>query len=41
MLSFQLRYIKDLTPFKEQNDIVYHPFRSAENCNENYIRESA
>ena len=28
-------------PFEEQHDIVYHSFCSAENCNENYIGESA
>ena len=27
--------------FEEQHDIVYHSFCSAENCNENYIGESA
>ena len=26
--------MKDSTPFEEQHDIVYHSFRSAENCNE-------
>ena len=39
-LSFQLRNIKDSTPFEEQHDIVYHSFCSTENCNENYIDES-
>ena len=40
-LSSQLRNIKDPTPFEEQHDIVYQSFCSAENCNENYIGESA
>ena len=40
-LSSHLRNIKDPTPFEEQHDIVYHSFCSAENCNENYIGESA
>ena len=40
-LLYQLRNIKDPTPFEEQHDIVYHSFFSAENCNENYISESA
>ena len=40
-LSSQLRNIKDPTPSEEQHDIVYRSFCSAENCNENYIGESA
>ena len=40
-LSSQLKNIKDPTPFEKQHDIVYHSFCSAENCNENYIGESA
>ena len=40
-LSSHLRNIKDPTPFEEQHDIVYHSFCSPENCEENYIRESA
>ena len=40
-LSSQLRNIKNPTLFEEQHDIVYHSFYSAENCNENYISESA
>ena len=40
-LSSQLRNIKEPTPFEEHNDIVYHSFCSAENCNENDIGESA
>ena len=40
-LSSQLRNIKNPTPFEEQHDIVYQSFCSAENCNENYIGESA
>ena len=40
-LSYQLRNIKDPTLFEEQHDIVYHSLFSAENCNENYISESA
>ena len=40
-LLSQLRNIKDPTTFEEQHDIVYHSFCSAENCNENYIGESA
>ena len=39
--SSQLKNIKDPTPSEEQHDIVYHSFCSAENCNENYIGESA
>ena len=31
----------DPTPFEEQHDILYHSFCSPENCNENYIGESA
>ena len=33
--------MKNPTPFEEHHDIVYHSFCSAENCNENYIGESA
>ena len=33
--------MKDPTPFEEQHDIVYHSSCSAENCNENYVGESA
>ena len=33
--------MKDPTPFEEQHDIVYQSFCSTENCNENYIDESA
>ena len=33
--------MKDPTPFEEQHDVVCHSFCSAENCNENYIGESA
>ena len=40
-LSSHLRNIKDPTPFEEQHDIAYHSICSAENCNENYIGESA
>ena len=40
-LSSQLKSIKDPTPFEEKYYIVYHFFCSAENCNENYISESA
>ena len=40
-LSSQLKNMKNPTPFEEQHDIVYHSFCSAENCNENYIGESA
>ena len=39
--SSQLKNIKDPTPFEEQHDIVYHSFCSTENCNKNYIGESA
>ena len=39
--SSQLKNIKDPTPSEEQHDIVYYSFCSAENCNENYIGESA
>ena len=39
-LSSHLRNIKDPTPFEEQQDIIYHSFYSAKNCNENYIGES-
>ena len=40
-LSSQLKNMKNPTPFEEQHDIVYHSFCSAENCNEDYIGESA
>ena len=40
-LSSQLKNIKDPTSFDEKHDIVYQSFCSAENCNENYIGESA
>ena len=40
-LSCQLKNIKDLTPFEEQHDTVYQSFCSDENCNENYMDESA
>ena len=40
-LSSQLKNIKNSTPFEWQHDIVYHFFCSSENCNENYISESA
>ena len=35
-LASQLKNIKDPTTFEDQNDIVYCPFCSAENCSENY-----
>ena len=40
-LSSQFKNIKNLTPFQEQHDSVYHSFFSAKNCNENYIGERA
>ena len=40
-LLYQLKNIKDPTPFEEQHYIVYHSFCSAKKCNENYIGESA
>ena len=40
-LLSQLRNVKDATPLEEQHDIAYHSFCSAENCDENYIGESA
>ena len=40
-LSSQPRNIKNSTTFIVQHDIVYHSFCSDENCNENYIGESA
>ena len=40
-LSSQLRNIKDPTPFEERHDTACQSFCSAENCNENYIGESA
>ena len=40
-LLSQHKNIKDLTPFEEQHDLVYHSFCSAENCYKNYVSESA
>ena len=40
-LNNDVTTLKDPTPFEKQHDIVYHSFFSAENCNENYIGESA
>ena len=40
-MSCQLKITKDPTPLERQHDIVHHSFCSDENCNENYISESA